>query len=374
MSKKKLTICSPQLGISPSSDLGGEVYDREIIKAFCDLGIRVIVILPKNKPYLSHKNLVVYYLPFSFVWPPYLFNFLVIPYLFWLYKKEKFNVLRIHSPYFVGLGGLIFKIFHPSISLAATYHHLEEGRLLFNLVDKLFSKFWGHIFTVSHFTKGELRKKYGLRENKISVIYNGVSSRFKPKRKRKDLLIKYGLEGKETLLYLGGLKQRKNVGFLLEIIKRIKDLNIKLLICGQGALLNQLKSRTKELGLKEKVVFTGFIPEREKVNYYNLADIFLYPSQKEGFGLSVLEAASCGIPAIVSNSSSLKELVIDSKTGYLAELNDVDDWEKKVRRLLENESLRKKMGQKAQKFSQKFSWKKSAEKQIKIYQSLTINH
>ena len=107
----RIKVCSPQLGIAPESNSGGEVYDREVIKAFCNHGIKVITILPKNKPYLIDKNLKAYYLPFPFIWPPYLFNIFIIPWLFWLYKKYNFNVLRIHSPYFVGLGALVFKFF-----------------------------------------------------------------------------------------------------------------------------------------------------------------------------------------------------------------------------------------------------------------------
>jgi len=372
---KELTICSPQLGVSPQSNLGGEVYDREIIKSFCQLGIKVIIILPKNKPYLARKNLKVYFLPFPFIWPPYLFNFFIVPYLLWLYKKEKFNILRIHSPYFVGLGALVFKLLNRSVPLVATYHHLEEKKPFFDLINRLIIKKWNLIVTDSKFSKKEIIEKYKVKSEKIHIVYPGIEKKFKPLPRKSELIKKYKLKKRKVLLFLGRLEPRKNIAFILQFIRRINDPNLKLLICGKGSLYQDLINKAEKLKVKDKVIFTGFIPEEEKVDYYNLADIFLFPSKKEGFGFSVVEAAACGVPSVVSEVSSLKEIVINGKTGYLAKLNDVDDWKQKIKRLLRDESLRKKMGQSARKFSQNFSWQKSAKKQIEIYnQSLTISH
>jgi len=366
----RLTVCSPQLGIAPQSNSGGEVYDREVIKSLCNQGVKVIVILPFKKPYLCHKNLKVYYLPFPFIWPPYLFNFFIIPYLFYLYKKHKFNVLRIHNPYFVGLGGLFFKLFHPQVSLITTYHHLEKSEPFFDLIDKLFIKKWDRIIAVSQFTKEEIIKKYHLQPKKISLVYNGLEEKFKPQRKRKDLLKKYQLENKKVLLFLGGLKQRKNTPFLLSLIKQIKDPQVKLLICGSGRQSNKLLKQVKKLKIKKKVAFTGFVPEQEKVDYYNLGDVFLFPSKKEGFGLPIIEAGACCLPSIASNSSSLKELVINNQTGYLVEQGNLQQWQEKVEKLVKDENLRKKMGKKARKFSQNFSWYKTGREIIKIINQL----
>jgi len=365
---EKLIICSPQLGISPQSDLGGEVYDREMIKALCDLGVQVIVILPKNKAYLSHKNLKVYFLPFPFVWPPFLFNFLIIPWLFWIYKKEKFNILRIHSPYFVGLGAWFFKLFKPKINLTAHYHHLELKKRLFYFLDRLLIKKWDSIIADSQFTKEEIIFHYQIEPKKIKLVYPGIEKKFKPQNKNKKLVQKYQLQNTKVLLYLGGLKPRKNIDFLIELMNQFKLEKVKLLICGKGSLSNQLKNKVKELNLEMKVIFLDFIPEKEKVNYYNLTDIFVLPSQKEGFGLVLLEAAACKVPSVASNTSSLKELIINGETGYLARLNDVNDWILKIKKLLKDNQLRKKMSRSARKFSQKFSWQQSVKKQIKIYQ------
>lgn len=194
-----------------------------------------------------------------------------------------------------------------------------------------------------------------------------MNKRFKSIGKKEKLIKKYDLKDKKILLFLGGLKPRKNISFLLKVISKLNYPRLRLLICGSGGLYKKLMRQVEKLKIKDKVIFTGFIPEKEKVDYYNLADIFLFPSKKEGFGMPIIEAGACGIPPIASNVSSLRELVVDGRTGYLAKLNDIDDWKQNIERLLRDENLRKKMGQSARKFSQKFSWQKAAQKQIKIY-------
>jgi glycosyltransferase involved in cell wall biosynthesis len=367
---KKLIVCSPELGIAPETNSGGEVYDREMLKTLAGKGVEVITILPKDKPYPKVSNLKVYYLPFPFIWPPYLFNLFIIPYLFYIYKKHKFNVLRVHSPYFVGIGVLIFKIFKPKIPLVVTYHHLERGKFLFNFINKLFIKKWDFILADSIFTKNEILKKYKVDEKKIKVLYCGKDDKLKPKPKSKKLIKKYGLKSKKVLMFLGELKKRKNVFFLLRLIKEIKDKDIKLLICGDGSLKPFLKTKVKSLGIEERVVFTGFVKEEKKADYYNLADIFLFPSKLEGFGMPVIEAGACLVPSIVSKKASLIELVKNGKTGYLAEFNNLKDWKEKVEKLLEDDTLRKRMGKEAKEFADSFSWKRAAEAQIKVYNNL----
>lgn len=365
-----IIICSPQLGIAPESNSGGEVYDREVIRALCDQGIKVIVILPRGKLYTLHENLKVCYLPVLHVWPPYLFNFFIIPYLFWLYRKEKFNILRIHSPYFVGIGAFIFKLFFSQILLEAHYHHLEDNKLFYHLINKILINRWDMITVDSKYSKEELIMGYRVNKNKIKVIYAGVNNKYKVKNKNSPLLYKYGLKRSKVLLFLGELKFRKNVAFLIKLIARLRIKNCKLLICGSGYLANKLRNLSKDLSITDKVVFTGFINEVDKVDFYNLADIFLFPSIKEGFGMPVIEAGACGVPAIVSNTSSLKELIIDGKTGYLAALNDPNDWRLKIEKLLGDNDLRRKMGKEARKFSQNFSWRRNTKAQIDFYKKL----
>jgi len=141
-----------------------------------------------------------------------------------------------------------------------------------------------------------------------------------------------------------------------------------LLIAGDGSLKNKLIQKSQNLGLVDRVIFTGFVQEKDKVKIYNLADIVLLPSLKEGLGMIAAEAGACGKPVIASDNSSLPEIVKNNKTGLLAETNNIDDWVSKVKIFLKNKGLRRLMGQEAVKYVRnKFSWQKNAEEHIKVF-------
>ncbi len=288
-----MKICSPQLGLSPESNLGGEVHDREMIKALDNLGVETLIILPWGKKYPSLKHAKVYFLPTPFVYPPWIFNVLILPYLFILQLKYRFDVLRVHSPYFVGPAAIFFKLFFPNVKITASYLHLETNNKLFSFIDRNLIQHYTAITTISDFTKNEIEKRYQV---KSIVIPCGIDSKYKPLSKNQKLLDKYNLKNKKVLLFLGQLIERKNIPFLFKVLKKLPE-NYVLMICGDGPLRGQL-----EVEAPKGVIFSGKVLEEEKVNYYNLADVFVYPSLKEGFGLSVAEAMACGKPVVASNT------------------------------------------------------------------------
>lgn len=366
-----LTICSPELGISPESNSGGEVYDREVLWHLAKKGIKVLTLLPKNRPFPRHEKLLVEYAPIKPIFPPYLFNFFVFLYLLKTIKERPFDILRVHSPYFVGPAAILFKKLYPKIPVVASYLHLEENSVLQPLLDKIIINRFDHIITISQFSKKEIIKRYGLSPAKISVAYPGIEVKFQPQRKSQQLCRKYKLENKKGLLFLGGLKKRKNPLFLLEVFKNIKDKQAVLVVAGEGPSKKKMLSETKRLGIENRVVFVGFVDEAEKVKFYNLADIVLLPSLKEGFGMIAAEAAACGKIVIASNNSSLPEVIADKKTGFLAETNNINDWVSKIKILLKSKSLRREIDAQAQKYvRQKFSWNKNAEKHIQVFEKL----
>lgn len=366
--REKLIVCSPQLGISPETNSGGEVYDREVLVHLAKLGVKSLVLLPKNRSHPRQKNLQVSYAPIKPIFPPYVFNFFVFPYLIKTYKINHFDILRVHNPYFVGPVAIFFKKLYPQVPLVASYLHLEETSLLQPLIDKILIKKFDHIITISRFTKEEIMQKYRISLAKISVAYPGVGSQFKPQRKDERLCQKYNLKDKKIFLFLGGLKKRKNPSFVLEVFKRLKDYNTVLLVAGDGPLKKEMILRAERLGINGRVVFAGFVPEGQKVNFYNLADIVLLPSKKEGFGMIASEAAACGKVVIVSNNSSLPEVVEDRKTGFLAGTDDVDDWLVKIKILLKSKNLRREMGARSIKFvKKKFSWEKNAKIHLEVF-------
>ncbi len=174
---------------------------------------------------------------------------------------------------------------------------------------------------------------------------------------------------KKVLLFLGGLKKRKNPVFLINLFKRLNNKDLVLIIAGDGPLRKEMQSRTKKNALSDRVIFTGFVSENKKTDFYNLADIVLLPSLKEGFGMIAAEAGACGKTVIASDNSSLKEIIINGKTGFLAKTNDIDDWIKKINSLIANQSAAKNMGWQArQRIINKFNWNKNIASQLKVYQ------
>ncbi len=323
--------------------------------------------MPKNKDYPEHKNIIAEFLPFEKVFPPLIFNLLILPKLFALYREHKFQILRIHSSYFVGPAGLFFKKIFPKVKLITTYHHLEK-KPIFNLLDKLLIRKWDKIITVSQATKKDLIKKFSLKPSKINIVLNGLDPQIKPQKKDKNLVKKLKLSGKITLLYLGQLTRRKNVEFLLKVIQKLSP-DFRLLIVGNGSLKSSLMEDAAQKKLKNKIFFTGFIQRGKKVKYLNLCDLFLYPSKKEGFGLSVLEAMACGKPVICSDIPALREIVKNQKNGFLLNTNKVKDWVFLIKKLAKSKETRDKIGERAQKVKHKFSWSKTAQATIKVYQN-----
>lgn len=364
-----MKICSPQLGLSPNSVLGGEVHDHNILQGLANKGHKIFVYLPKDRPYQTNRNLIVTRAPLKHILAI-TFNLLVLPYLFKLYRKEKFEILRIHNPYFVGIGGLIFKIFHPEVIIVTTLHLQEDG-VIASLINKLTLKHYDAVTTVSKYLKRWLVKNYKVDPKKISVVYNGVPKDLKPKTKNQLLLKKYDLRGKTVILFMGLLIGRKNPLLLLRAFKELKtkNKNLAVLICGHGPLESELRNYVSKNNLKD-VIFTGAVFGKEKVDYFNLCDIFALPSKNEGFGIVAAEAMAAKKPVIASRNTSLAEIIKDNEDGLLA--SDEKEWIKKLESLIIDESLRKRLAQNAFDKAQKsFNWQLAVEKYELFLKSLT---
>lgn len=366
-----MKICSPQLGLSPTSSLGGEVHDYNLIKELCSRGVEVDVLLPNKRFFTKDENLKVSYLPFTHVVPPHLFNLFALPYL--VSKcKEKTGIIRFHNPYFLGLAGIVIKKIFPHVKIVTTIH-LKEERVDLDFILRKSINIYDHIFTVSEYLKKWIVKEYHYPENKVSVIYNGVEEVLKPEPKDTNLIKRYDLDGKIVLLNVGSLIDRKNPLFLLDVFEVLykRYNNLKLIFCGKGYLQKKLIQEINKRGLHEKVILINLVYGENKNKIFNLADIFLFPSLNEGFGLVGVEAMVCGKPLIASENTSLVEIVQDGINGYLAKTSNLDDWVDKTSRLIEEKELRQRFGKAGRQFvKQNFTWRKVAEKTIEIYKDL----
>lgn len=197
------------------------------------------------------------------------------------------------------------------------------------------------IFTVSENSKKDIMRFFKVREDKIAVVYNAVDSKFKVKERSEVeyLIDKYKLpHDKKVIMYVGNLKQHKNLGRLLEAYAKMngKD-DTCLVLVGKAFDSEDLTPKIKELGIENNVIRTGIIVDEELVDFYNLADLFVFPSLYEGFGIPPLEAMACGTPVVCSDNSSLPEVVGDA--AYTFNPYDTDMIRQAMEKVLSDEEL-----------------------------------
>ncbi|RMF92802.1 MAG: glycosyltransferase family 1 protein [Candidatus Schekmanbacteria bacterium] len=370
-----MKICSPSMGISPESDLGGEVYERELMLRLPESGAELGIILPKeSKLPQGLKYDYIYNLPLKRHLRWFVSNPLFFLYLRKILQKEKVDLLRIHSLRFTGPAVIMAKkIVGKNIPVVAHHHHIDPEVMNF-FVDSKIAPLVDKIITVSNFSKLQLMKKWKIEEEKIEVVYDGVSEKFKPEDKPKSLEKRYNANGKKVLLYLGSLQRRKNLFFLLECLEGLSERNSNdwlCLIAGKGKDFKKLVKFSEKLGLGNRVKFCGYVSENEKVSFLNLCDIFLFPSKLEGFGMAAVEAMACAKPVVALNTASLPEIVIDGKTGYLVTPEDKYSFIQRLIELIEDTDKSKKMGFEAANYvRKKFSWDKCAKSVMGIYEEV----
>ena len=181
------------------------------------------------------------------------------------------------------------------------------------------------VISVSKLTLERFQNWAPLKMGSEYILSNSVDlNRFTPEKKPEALLKKYHLNNKQVLLTLGRLAGRdREKGFdeVLEVLPELLKTNPNLIyiIAGDGKDRQRLEKKAKDLGLKDKVIFTGRISETEKVDHYRLADLYVMPSKGEGFGIVILEALACGIPVIGSTKDGTREALLDGKLGKLVD-------------------------------------------------------
>lgn len=260
------------------------------------------------------------------------------------------------------------------------WHFLTFSRQQAKRADKIIAD--------SNSTKEDLIKIYKIKSDKIKTIYLGVNKSFKPISKKIHSKFK-------TILYFGTIEPRKN---LLSIIKAFEYLkrssnpqglekawkeldgvnankivglfdDLKLVIAGSRGWLYKDIFKTVEISkYKHDIIFTGIIEDKDKLYLYNSANVFVYPSFFEGFGFPPLEAMACGVPTIVSNASSLPEVV--GNGAIMVDPYNVDELSFAIKEILENKNLREDLIKKGLKQAKKFDWNKTAKQVLEVFKNI----
>ena len=233
----------------------------------------------------------------------------------------------------------------------------------------------------SQSTKDDLMGLLDLTPDRIKVVYPGVEERFRPiedptlleeTRKRYNLPPRF-------ILGLGTLQPRKNFARLIEAFADLRSFDVAqdrsatcdlhlVIAGGKGWLYEEIFATVEQLGLEEKVIFPGFVADEHLPALYNLADLFVFPSLYEGFGLPPLEALACGAPVITSDASSLPEVV--GEAGLIVEATDVENLAEAMKRVLEDDALQAEMIARGLEQAKKFTWEKAAAKLLNLYETL----
>jgi len=230
------------------------------------------------------------------------------------------------------------------------------------------SRFSDKIISVSESTKNDLIKIYGIDPAKIEVIYSGISQDMKrpSTEELSKFKVKHNLPDK-FILFLGKLEPRKNIPGLIQAFNAVKNKrnfpDLKLLIVGsKGWLYDDIFKEIHSSPHRDDIVLKSFIPDQERKFYYSLAEVFVYPSLFEGFGFPPLEAMACGTPVIVSNGSSLPEIV--GKAGLLVKSNNINEIADLISLILTDRKLRDQMASVGHDRSKFFNWNKTAGKTL----------
>jgi glycosyltransferase involved in cell wall biosynthesis len=237
------------------------------------------------------------------------------------------------------------------------------------------------VATVSEFSKQDIVKKVGVSADKVRVIPNGLREPFRPdERTDTELDNRYGLTN-GFILNVGGIHERKNVVRLVHAFSKLvnqQGYSGKLLITGsvsgapyQIRMKKVCDAAVRETGMEARVIFTGFIPDRELDSLLRRAHFLVYPSLYEGFGIPVLEAMKVGTPVITSKLTAMPEVAGDA--AILIDPYDTEDIVSAMSELLEDNELRKELSHRGVERASSYSWDRTAEQYLRLYEETRAN-
>ena len=247
----------------------------------------------------------------------------------------------------------------------------KRTRRVLNMTLKKSIRRSDRVITISEFSKSRIMYHFGVPEDRLSVVYCGIDrSRYNtehPPEKILDCKKRYDIGGR-YILYLGTLEPRKNISGLIEAYKLLNDTQPdcpELVIAGgKGWHYAPIFERVKELGLESRVKFTGYVSDEDAPLLMSGAELFCFPSFYEGFGMPPLEAMACGTPTIVSDNSSLPEVV--GEAALKVNADSPEDIAAAMKSIVSDEPLKQELCGKGLVRADEFTWKNSAKAFIKI--------
>jgi glycosyltransferase involved in cell wall biosynthesis len=228
-----------------------------------------------------------------------------------------------------------------------------------------------HVLADSESTKRDLIELLDVPSSKVSVVPGGVDATFHPVRdthRMEEVRQRYGLP-ERFILFVGTIEPRKNLARLISayaLLRRGRSIALGLVLAGgRGWLSEDIFERVEKEQLADSVRFTGYVPEEDLPALYSMADLFVFPSLYEGFGLPPLEAMACGTPVVVSNNSSLPEAV--GEAAVLFDAGDEDALARAMALVLDDALLQARLRKLGLQQAKRYNWSDSAGLLLEAY-------
>ncbi|WP_256405745.1 glycosyltransferase family 4 protein [Haloplanus ruber] len=235
------------------------------------------------------------------------------------------------------------------------------------IMDAVAGRSADRIIAVSDHTREQLRELYRFDEDRLVTIPPGIDTeRFRPVEERHSAVD----PDRESILVLSRLDPRKGIDTAIRGFAELDRPDAELLIAGTGRLEASLKELAEELGVREDVRFLGFVPDEELPSLYSSVDLFVLPSEYEGFGIVFIEAMACGTPVIGTDVGGIPTAVNEGETGYLVSRGRIEDLADRMAALLIDPGQYERMSRQARARAEAHDWSEIA---IQIEEAYAIS-
>lgn len=289
--------------------------------------------------------------------------------------REKFDVFFFSTVY------SYFPLLRPVPMLLGIHDTMADRHPEFAFASRREHRFWNWkvrlalaqarlVLTVSKHSRRSIEEHFGIASSRIRVVTEAAAANFSP--------VETEVEHEPYVFYVGGLSPNKNLLRLVRAFARLPERTprVRLILAGDfqtdGFKSNyeELKSEVQALNLQHAVVFPGFVTEERLRALYSGASVFAFPSLDEGFGLPAIEAMACGAPVVASRGHALEEIVGDA--GILVDPLNEEEIAAALERVLADPSLAQELRQKSLGRAADFSWDRTAEQLITIFQEMAV--
>lgn len=294
-------------------------------------------------------------------------------------KEGSFDVIHAHD-WLVAYAAKTLKNSY-NIPIVATIHATEAGRnsgihddvqRYINDTEWLLTYEASEVIVNSNYMKSELQRLFGLPFEKINVVPNGINlTAFNGVERDYEFRRKYAMDNEKIILFMGRLVYEKGIQHLISAMPKILENyhDAKLVIAGKGGMLDELKAQAEHMGIANKVCFAGYMDAKNVSKMYKAADISVFPSTYEPFGIVALEAMLAGVPTVVSDIGGLNEIVEHKVNGMKSYAGNANSLADSIIQLLYDPALCLDITKKAkQKVKNEYNWQKIAQDTYFAYQ------